>query len=121
MSEHNYALVVGVAASVVATVLVLTFQALWSRVIIPWYEERLDSGATIEGTWVSEIIFPKGDRNKHRMRLSKAGYDVSGETTCYEGYSKGNIYATQGTFKNLILTTTYEIKNRRVSSEDQWS
>jgi hypothetical protein len=109
MREHRSALVIGVVGSVVAAVLL----ALWGRVIVPWYEGRTDQGATIEGTWVSEITFPEGERNKHRMLLRKAGYNISGETTCYEGYSKGNSYAIQGTFKNLILTATYEIENQR--------
>jgi hypothetical protein len=47
------------------------------------------------------------------MLLRQAGYNVSGETTCYEGYSRGNSYAIQGRFKNLILTAIYEIENRR--------
>jgi hypothetical protein len=111
--EHRHALVVGIASSVFAAVLILTFQFLWGHVIVPWYEDRANQGVSIEGTWVSEITFPEGERNKHRMLLRQAGYNVSGETTCYEGYSRGNSYAIQGRFKNLILTAIYEIENRR--------
>lgn len=113
MHELSYSLVVGVVSGVVAALLVFTFRSLWERIVMPWYEERLYKGARIEGCWLSEVTFPEGEKNKHRMQLHRVGYTVTGTTTCYEGYSEGNSYDLQGTFKNLTLSCTYQINDPR--------
>ncbi len=111
--ELSYSLVIGVVAGVVATFLVFTLRAIWERIIMPWYEERLYQGAEIEGVWLSEITFPSGEINKHRMRLRRQGYNITGRSICFEGYSEGNAYDMHGTFKNLTLSCTYRIDDPR--------
>jgi len=76
----------------------------------------------IEGTWLATITFPKGEVNKHRMTLKDSGIAISGETICYEGYSK-NIYGKdvsyqiRGTFRNRILTCTYKVNDAKSFEE----
>jgi hypothetical protein len=111
--ELSYSLVTGVVSGVVATFLVVVFRTVWQRILVPWYEERLYQGPKIEGVWLAEIRFSETISNKHRMQLKRSGYKIVGRTVCYEGYSEGNSYDIDGTFKNLTLTCTYQIDHRR--------
>src|SRR4051794_8660867 len=113
MHDLSYSLVVGVISGVVAAFLVFAFRSLWEQIVMPRYEELLYKDAKIEGVWSSEITFPEGEKNKHRMQLYRVGHTVTGTTTCYEGYSEGNSYELQGTFRNLTLSCTYQINDTR--------
>jgi hypothetical protein len=86
---------------------------LTRKAVMPWYQDKLYQDAKIEGVWLSEITFPEGEKNKHRMQLDRVGYTVTGRTTCYEGYSEGNTYDLNGTVRNLIFTCTYRINDPR--------
>lgn len=93
--------------------LLFTFRPIWDKIVMPWIEDRIYQGPRIEGFWQSEITFPDGEKNKHRMQLRRAGYRVTGRTTCYRGYSEGNVYDLAGSFKDMILTCTYQIDDPR--------
>src|SRR5262245_49878528 len=107
--ELFYSLAIGIVSGIVATLLVFAFRGLWEKIFVPWYEELRYQDAEIKGVWLSEITFPEGEKNKHRMQLNRVGHTVLGTTVCYEGYSEGNSYDFRGTFKNLTLTCTYHI------------
>ena len=113
MNELSYSLVVGVISGVVAAFLVFVFRSLWDRILVPRYEELLYKDAKIEGAWSAEITYLEGEKNKHKMQLRRVGHNVTGTSTCYEGYSEGSSYDLQGTFKNLTLSCTYHINDAR--------
>ncbi|MEM9556493.1 MAG: hypothetical protein AAGC60_19705 [Acidobacteriota bacterium] len=112
-ADSAFATLTGVISGLIATFLVFVLRAIWIRIIEPWYEEKVYQDARIEGTWLSEIRFPAGEVNKHRMTINQVGHKISGRTICYEGYSEGQSYLLSGTFHNLILTITYRIDNPR--------
>jgi hypothetical protein len=47
------------------------------------------------------------------MQIKRQGYTITGRSICIKGYSEGNSYNFHGTFKNLILTCTYQIDDSR--------
>lgn len=106
-------LVAGVVSGLVATLIVFVIRAYWLKVIMPWYENRLYQGPKIEGTWATEIQFPDGITNKHRISIERIGYNVIGTAFCVEGPMEGQIYAFSGTFNNLLLTAYYRVANTR--------
>lgn len=115
MNDLSGSLVIGVVSGIVATFLVVVFRSIWKNILVPWYDERLYQGPKIEGVWLADIKFsdPHREPSKHRLRLKRAGYKVTGRTVCYEGYSEGNSYDLNGAFKNLILTCSYQIDHPR--------
>lgn len=66
---------------------------------------------SIAGSWLADISFPGGERNSHYLTLHQDGTEVTGETTCVEGYSKGNRYQMRGTFRARIFACTYTIND----------
>lgn len=113
MSALASSLVAGVVSGVIASLIVFAFRVYWLKILQPWYENRLYQGAVIEGDWTTTIDFPDGNTNTHRITLRRVGYAVSGVANCVSGYSEGQTYEFTGTFKNLLLTGTYQVTNSR--------
>jgi hypothetical protein len=100
-----------ILASVIGAMLFAFLQYVWSRYILP----QIDKGVAIEGTWITEIEFPDGKENKHRIRLRRFGHAVWGTAICIGGWGRdqGFKYKVTGTFKNMILAAEYEIVGNR--------
>lgn len=98
-----------ILASVIGGILLALSQYIWSRFILL----QTDKGIAIEGAWIAEIVFPGGERNKHRITLRRFGHRVWGKAICEEGWGKGFKYKLAGTFKNLVLAAEYEIDEKR--------
>lgn len=113
MNALALSLVAGVVSGVIASLIVFAFRVYWLKILQPWYENRLYQGAVIEGDWTTTIDFPDGTTNTHRITLRRVGYTVSGVANCVSGYSEGQTYEFAGTFKNLLLTGTYQVTNSR--------
>lgn len=109
----NDAMSANIVASIIGGFLVWVFLELlrraWSRYILPLFNK----GIAIEGVWVTDITFPDGERNKHRITLRRFGHTVWGTAICEEGWGKGFRYKVTGTFKNLVLAAEYEIIEKR--------
>lgn len=106
-------LLLGIVSGVLTTVLIVLFQKVWLRIIVPWYEDHLYQGPEIEGSWSAEVRTQSGAVNKHRIELSRTGYKIGGDVVCVEGPLEGQSYEILGLFKNLLLTGQYGSKNRR--------
>jgi hypothetical protein len=113
MNTFASSLLAGVVSGLFVSFAVFFFRVYWLRVIQPWYENRLYQGAKIEGSWTTTINFPDGTTNTHRINLERTGYSISGSVVCISGYSEGQAYAFSGTFKNLLLTASYQATNSR--------
>jgi hypothetical protein len=112
MSTLAFSLLAGVVSGVIASLIVFAFRVHWVRVLQPWYENRLYKGAKIEGLWSTTINFPDKVTNRHRIDLERTGYSVHGSVICVSGYSEGETYELSGTFKDLILTGSYQMRGR---------
>jgi hypothetical protein len=113
MTSFASSLLAGVVSGFFVSIAVLFFRVYWLRVLQPWYENRLYQDAKIEGLWTTIINFPDGTTNTHRIALERVGYSISGSVVCISGYSEGQTYTFSGTFKNLLLTGSYQMSNGR--------
>lgn len=105
-------LLVGVVSGITTVLLIACFQKIWSRIVLPWYENHLYQGPEIEGSWSAEVRTDAGT-NKHNIKLSRTGYRIEGSALCVEGPLEGQVYSISGYFNNLLLTGQYSSKNRR--------
>jgi hypothetical protein len=112
MSTFTSSLLAGVVSGVIVSVIVFACRVQWLRVLQPWYENRLYKGAKIEGLWSTTINFPDNVANTFRIELQRVGYSVHGSVLCVSGYSEGETYEFSGTFKDLILTGSYQVRGR---------
>ena len=98
----------GVAAGAVGFIVLV-----WRRILEPWYEERLYKGVEISGAWEGSIEYPTGGANKVVLDLRRRAYAVTGSIICVEGLDKGMRWTLAGTFRNNILTFTYDSSSKR--------
>jgi hypothetical protein len=112
MSTFASSLLAGVVSGVVVSLIVFACRVHWLRVLQPWYENRLYKGAKIEGLWSTTINFPDNVTNTLRIELQRIGYSVHGSVICVSGYSEGETYEFSGTFNDLILTGSYQVRGR---------
>lgn len=101
--------VLNIVGSVIAAVLLILLARAWSRFIMP----LIDRTIAIEGDWLTDIVFPDGEKNRHRITLRRFGHTVWGDAICEEGWGQGFRYKISGTFKNLVLAAQYEIVGRQ--------
>jgi len=86
---------------------------VWRHILEPWYEERLYKGVEISGVWEGSVEYPTGGENKIVVDLRRRGYAVTGSAACVEGSDKGMRWNLIGTFRNNILTFTYDSASKR--------
>jgi hypothetical protein len=101
-------LVSGLVSGLVATLLVVVFRTFWVSVITPWFEERVYKDIRIEGKWFA--IYPDWGNpiRQEVVTLSRQGHAVSGLIVCLHGHDSGEQYQIAGSFRNMVLTFTYE-------------
>ena len=103
----------GIVAGVMAAGIVGFVVLVWRRILEPWYEERLYKGVEISGAWEGSIEYPTGGKNNLVIDLRRKAYVVTGSAVCVEGVDKGMRWNLVGTFRNNILTFTYDSASKR--------
>ena len=101
----------GVVAGLVTGVLIWLFRAVWLKVLSPFVEDLLYRGVRIDGQWTAELEDAESE-HKEEIIIKQWGNRVTGTLRCIEGQDLGGSYTFQETFKNLILTATYESTNK---------
>ena len=105
---------IGILSGLISVALVALFNQVWRRILIPWYENLLYKGAEIAGTWEGTASYlTTGGTNKIVMKLSRVGYFVSGIATAVAGEDEGASWNVSGSFRNTILTLTYDSTDKR--------
>ncbi|ENJ1743267.1 hypothetical protein AB0536_004699, partial [Vibrio parahaemolyticus] len=98
---------IGITSGLVVTLFVVVFRNFWVSVITPWFEDRVYKDAKIEGKWFG--VFPnQDDLRQDVVSLKRHGHEVKGKLICIKGGDEGEEYELSGSFRNLILTLTYE-------------
>lgn len=105
-------IVLGVISGIVASAIVFVIQLGYLKILRPWAEELLYRDLKIEGQWMVQYPDAKEDFSE-TVELSRSGHTVTGLVTVTGGPDKGRIYHLTGTFKNLILTTSFSGKDER--------
>ena len=101
-------MVASILASLIAAALAGSSRHIWSRHI--WAQT---GKGMLRGPWITEIVFPDGEQNTHRIRLWRLGRWVWGNAICEKGWGKGFQYKIRGTFRNLVLVATYKVGEKR--------
>ena len=101
---------IGITSGLVVTLFVVVFRNFWINVITPWIEDRVYKDAKIEGKWF--VLAPNQDDLKQDVvTLKRHGHEVHGKLICTKGADEGEEYTLKGSFRNLILTLSYESAN----------
>lgn len=104
--ETVLALLTGVIAGLVTTLIIVVIRQFWQKVVSPWFEEQVYKDAHIEGRWYARSDI-EGAYRDEVWELKRTGHRVSGTLTCITKVEQGKTYSFDGTFRNLILTGTY--------------
>jgi hypothetical protein len=100
-------IVAGLLSGLIVTLFIIVFGALWRNVLTPWFEDRVYKDIRIEGSWLS--LYPTVVGNRQELvSLERHGHYVKGYVICTVGLDQGEKYKIAGSFRNLILTLSYE-------------
>ena len=106
----------GIVSGVIAAGICLLIQRYWSSQIIPWIEERIYDEFSLAGRW---LVHWQVDNSTTQvasgideLELKQSGHRVWGTSHCIEGYDRAAVYEFSGTFKNNILTATYNDQDK---------
>ncbi|HHF2855184.1 TPA: hypothetical protein ACPJZ8_004408 [Vibrio diabolicus] len=99
--------VAGIVAGLITGVLIWLFRVVWLSILKPLTEDLLYKGVRIDGLWFSELV-DTDSIHKEEISVVQRGNSISGTIKTLEGQDKGSSYRFTGSFKNLILTGTYE-------------
>jgi hypothetical protein len=113
MNDFYSNIAIGIIAGLLATLLTIGFRQVWICIIVPWFEELVYKDAKIEGTWFGIYqIFIQGSRYDI-ISIIRKGHHIEARITCSTGRDTGRSYLLTGSFRNLILSATYETEDRR--------
>lgn len=107
-------LIAGLISGLVVTLLVVVFRNIWRTIITPWFEERVYKDIHIEGKWFS--LYPTSvELRQEIIVLKRHGHAITGTLICSKGGDEGEEYDLCGSFRNLLLTLTYESTDKSKS------
>lgn len=75
------ALVWGVLAGILTTVLLLLLSQLFQKVVLPWYQSVVYKGIDLRGKWVAQKIFDEGVTYYYSMLLKQNAHSLTGSMT----------------------------------------
>jgi hypothetical protein len=112
MNDISANISIGVIAGLLATLLTVGFRRVWISILVPWFEELVYKDAKIEGTWYG--LSPDMDTERYDViSLKRNGHHVEARMTCSSSTDSGKAYCIIGSFRNLILSATYETEDFR--------
>ena len=112
MEQFFLSLFGGVIGGIVAMVIWIVLRLYWLKIISPWYEERIYHDAKIEGYWNAILTQDNTEVAKELVRINRTAHSISGTIICKSGFGEGRSYAFGGSFRNLILSATFESQDR---------
>jgi hypothetical protein len=103
LERFLFAMVAGIVTAFVIEVVIKNF---WRKVVRPWYENTVYRDAEIEGRWEARAIID-GQEVKRVWKIRRQGHEIKADVTSTGGYDEGETFRMTGTFKNLLLTGSY--------------
>lgn len=104
--------IVSVISGVGVSFILFILNRFWKNTISPWIENKVYKDLRIEGKWFG--FYPGTiDYREDVINLKRNGHHIIGKLTCINGYEKGEEYIIKGSFKNLILSLTYETLDKK--------
>lgn len=102
---------VGIISGISASFILLILKNLWINTLFPVIENVIYKDLKIEGKWYG-IYTNTGYFRQDVIEIKRKGHNIEGTLTCISEYEKGEVYVIKGTFKNLILSLTYETQDK---------
>ena len=97
----------GIAGNLIAALIIFVAGLYWSKVIRPWWDERIYQGVRIDGSrWQSETV-ANGQKRVGLWEITQRAHRVEGKISMIEGPTKGTVYGFKGEFKNNLLSGTF--------------
>lgn len=105
-------ILIGITSGLVTSLVLIPLTIIWSRGIVPWFEARVYSDASIKGLWKVTIVFGEFDDSEavideFRMVLKQTAHRVTGTLTGISGPDAGKDFSLSGEYRNVLLTLTY--------------
>ena len=98
---------IGVISGLVATFIIVVIGQIWLKIILPWYENLLYQGVRLDGRWVSRARIRDSERETV-WQIKQTGHRIKATAVATLGPNQGRSFAINGTFRNLILTVTFQ-------------
>lgn len=102
---------VSVVSGIGVSFLLLIFKRFWSNTLFPWFENLVYRDLKIEGKWYgvyTDLVTIRQDI----IEIDRKGHVINGTLCCIAEIDKGEKYLVKGSFKNLILSLTYETADK---------
>jgi hypothetical protein len=103
LERFLFAMVAGIVTAFVIEIVIKNF---WRKVVRPWYENTVYRDAQIEGRWEAKATID-GQEVKRVWKITRQGHAIKADVTSTGGYDEGETFRMTGTFKNLLLTGSY--------------
>ena len=91
---------IGVVSGVITSVLILLAEKVFHEIILPWYQEKVYQGVSIDGNWSGSTTISKREWFI-RLRIDQKGSKVIGEFEAYRDCSASK-KETEMTFEGRI-------------------
>ena len=102
---------VSVISGISVSFLLLIIKRLWTNTLFPWFENLVYRDLKIEGQWYG-LYTDLDTIRKDIIKIDRKGHAIEGTLRCISEPEQGEEYLVKGTFKNLILSLTYETSDK---------
>ena len=116
--ENIYpALVVGIASSLVATVIFISMSELIRKIILPWYADKIYRGVRIDGEWeIKEFEGKEIESSKKscvKLSLKQCGEKITGKYS-HKLTDEIDEYILEGRVRDMFFLATAVPKSKRL-------
>lgn len=123
MEPTSSAILIGVASGLLVSAMGLILRSIWLSIMKPAYENAIYKDARIEGKWHGYFVNEYDEQdieqlrdqgtNEYILEINRSGHSISGSLIGTSGGDEGRVYELTGSFRNLILVSTIEAKNKQ--------
>lgn len=125
MDNLNSSIIIGVFSGLLTSAVLRVLKSLWDHNIKPGYENAIYKDAKIEGKWIGRFVDeyeedfePDAEDdddkpNRYGLELERVGHAISGVLIGLDGGDAGRVFEVKGSFRNLIISGTFESKNKQ--------
>jgi hypothetical protein len=114
-------LLTGLISGVLAAGICLVIARFWRASVVPWVEERVYDEFNLAGRWsanwrVDAPLTNPPAAGKDEWDIMQSAHRIHGTIRSVEGYDRTSVYAFEGSFKNNVLTLTYNDVDKSFTS-----
>lgn len=89
MSEIQ-TITLGIVSGIFTTVVLYLIGKLFTKVILPWYQDVIYKGVDVKGSWIAEIEQDEGWKAKMELNIRQNAHLLKGDTTIIQGRNLDN-------------------------------